>query len=732
MAKRRRPGKNKPSHVEAVDSLIPARLPLEPSSNGPKDGLSAATDALESAAASLTHAASKPESFFQADEGVAKELTMVLQELFTFARQSEAQRKPFGPLAKLYAQGDLTERCVQAFHVRGAKYDMSYQCVDTQAVWQHPVHSFNWVDSESIWSQLELRNAPLEKHTRNTLARLLQSEDMSLAADIASDSEGDQNGHQEDGGGDGGSSNSNAISAGDDEEAADSNFDNDPSLDAEAKTKGREGGNKTLKPVSKGQDHEDEAKDRFFDADDMEKFADEGTMEDDMDDGMLDQMYGGGGGGAFPGEDAEVEEDSDKEEDAMMEDAIRQDAGEEDWEGKEEGDDKMGGGINHNDFFGGVSTPRPRKVSTSSKPSKSTRHRVQEEDDGEEYNDQEKDEQQDEDEDDETGLTGHGARSKRMKGKISDQEKELLAEKPWALRGEVHSHDRPQNSLLEATVDVERATRVAPPPTAELAMTLLDTIKKRCLDGNWDDVTPRDVQGPIVRKEGPHLSQDKSKEGLGELYEKEFMKQTMGVTEDDPQAGLKNDLKQLFAKLCGKLDSLCNFHYTPKAVVPEMKVQADVAAIAMEEVLPSSVADAEAVAPEEVYAKKRGRDAEFLEGGGEMAQIDRKRARSSKKAVRRKARRQAETAQKLVSKLNPGLANKYEKAKMLRDIQGSKNVTTFTGDEDSTGKEFSTSTKFFTQLQESVTATVKSGWKGAEADADGNGGKGKRAAQLRL
>ena len=72
MAKRRRPGKNKPSHVEAVDSLIPARLPLEPSSNGPKDGLSAATDALESAAASLTHAASKPESFFQADEGVAK------------------------------------------------------------------------------------------------------------------------------------------------------------------------------------------------------------------------------------------------------------------------------------------------------------------------------------------------------------------------------------------------------------------------------------------------------------------------------------------------------------------------------------------------------------------------------------------------------------------------------------------------------------------------------------
>lgn len=44
------------------------------------------------------------------------------------------------------------------------------------------------------------------------------------------------------------------------------------------------------------------------------------------------------------------------------------------------------------------------------------------------------------------------------------------------------------------------------------------------------------------------------------------------------------------------------------------QVQADVAAIAMEEVLPSSVADAEALAPEELYQKKRGREAEFLEG----------------------------------------------------------------------------------------------------------------------
>lgn len=37
------------------------------------------------------------------------------------------------------------------------------------------------LDSESVWSELELRNMPLEKHTRKTLARLLQSEDMSVS-----------------------------------------------------------------------------------------------------------------------------------------------------------------------------------------------------------------------------------------------------------------------------------------------------------------------------------------------------------------------------------------------------------------------------------------------------------------------------------------------------------------------------------------------------------------------
>lgn len=66
----------------------------------------------------------------------------------------------------------------------------------------------------------------------------------------------------------------------------------------------------------------------------------------------------------------------------------------------------------------------------------------EEEEDGSE-DDQEEEEEEGEEENEE--LTGHGAQSRRMRGNISDHERDLLAEKPWALRGEVHSHDRPQN-----------------------------------------------------------------------------------------------------------------------------------------------------------------------------------------------------------------------------------------------------------------------------------------------
>lgn len=74
------------------------------------------------------------------------------------------------------------------------------------------------------------------------------------------------------------------------------------------------------------------------------------------------------------------------------------------------------------------------------------------------------------------------------------------------------------------------------------------------------------------------------------------------------------------------MDALSNFNFTPKPVVPELNVKPNVAAITMEEVIPTAVSDAKLQAPEEVYRKKRGREG-VLVGTDELTREEKKRRR---------------------------------------------------------------------------------------------------------
>ena len=56
---------------------------------------------------------------------------------------------------------------------------------------------------------------------------------------------------------------------------------------------------------------------------------------------------------------------------------------------------------------------------------------------------------------------------------------------------QVTAKDRPENSLLEAALDVERATRVAPVITVEKTASLEEIIKERILAEKFDDVAPK-------------------------------------------------------------------------------------------------------------------------------------------------------------------------------------------------------------------------------------------------
>jgi hypothetical protein len=77
----------------------------------------------------------------------------------------------------------------------------------------------------------------------------------------------------------------------------------------------------------------------------------------------------------------------------------------------------------------------------------------------------------------------------------------------------------------------------------------------------------------------------------------------------------------------------------------------------------------------------------------------RKRARRAKKEERRKEKRREEYEQRLVARVNPGMGNKYEKEKLLKEIRGDKRVVT--GEQSTTNaKGLTNSTTFFRNLQE--------------------------------
>jgi U3 small nucleolar RNA-associated protein MPP10 len=306
-------------------------------------------------------------------------------------------------------------------------------------------------------------------------------------------------------------------------------------------------------------------------------------------------------------------------------------------------------------------------------------------------------------------------------------EQDMLAEKPWQMKGETGSSSRPVNSLLESTPEFEVATKMAPTITVEHTADLEETIKKRILTEDWDDVVPREL--PDVgwyKKKGelPEVSQEKAKLGLGELYEREYLKKAIGYDVDaaeklSAEDKVKNEMKSLFANLCSKLDALSNYHFAPRPMAADTEVRPiTVPAIAMEEVLPIHVSDARGVAPEEVYNPKRGREA-VLRSESELEPEDRKRLRSGKKAARRKARQAKLADEKLLSRLEPGLGlnNPYEKRKMREELSMARadgRVTTGSVDAQD---HYGTSTTFFQRMQQVTKQTIRDG-KEASSETD--------------
>ena len=134
--------------------------------------------------------------------------------------------------------------------------------------------------------------------------------------------------------------------------------------------------------------------------------------------------------------------------------------------------------------------------------------------------------------------------------------------------GEVNAKERPENSLLDTHLEYDAAVTAAPIITEEVTKSLEEIIIKRIKDELFDDVIRKEPPKQKDIKKVVVLNDEKSKEGLAELYAKDYQEQVTGVKQEDVELDKeKKEIMSLFNKITHDLDVLSNFHYVPKMVL---------------------------------------------------------------------------------------------------------------------------------------------------------------------
>ncbi|XP_066162675.1 M phase phosphoprotein 10 isoform X1 [Oryza sativa Japonica Group] len=457
-------------------------------------------------------------------------------------------------------------------------------------------------DAEQIWSQIELLSRPLIPHLRRQLRRLEKqppsqppprTESKSADAEEKSEEEDEEDGE--------GDEELEELDDVDDEEESEE--------EEEEEEEDKEG----LEDKAGNQ-----VEDEFFKIKDLDKFMVKGEEAE----------YGGGAKQGKKKKKTEnwMEEDSDEEEEEDLdEDEDNEDEEDddehldlEDFDDEEEEEEGAVGDIMYKDFFEEADDQKVRKKGGSKKV------QFKDEPDEPEVDDKNDDGNVSQDE---QGLSTHEKARLKMHAKIEEMEKANLEPSMWTMQGEVNASSRPKNSALEVDLDFEHNVRPAPVITEEVTASLEEMIKKRIIEGHFDDVekpSPLQFKSP---KEQKDLDESKSKKGLAELYEDDYAQKAglapapLSISDE-----LKNEANTLFKRICLKLDALSHFHFAPKPVIEDMSIQANVPALAMEEIAPVAVSDAAMLAPEEIFEGKGD-----VKEEAELTQAERRRRRANKK-----------------------------------------------------------------------------------------------------
>ncbi|XP_055302801.1 U3 small nucleolar ribonucleoprotein protein MPP10 [Sitodiplosis mosellana] len=281
------------------------------------------------------------------------------------------------------------------------------------------------------------------------------------------------------------------------------------------------------------------------------------------------------------------------------------------------------------------------------------------------------------DEDDQVEKSEYDLRQQRLKKRIEALEEKALAEKPWQLKGEITSSTRPKNSLLEEVLEFDSVARPPPLITEETTLCLEDIIKRRIKSKAWDDVERKikPINDQQDFRKNLVLQQEKSKESLAQIYEKEYLEKVHKLNNvddaskpDEPaeHTGIRRAMKDLFVKL----DALSNFHFTSKPVAAEAKIITNIPAIEMEEVAPVAVSDATLLAPEEVRARPVGDEI----GKTERTATDKKRERRKKKLKQKVIKQRNDKQVEEKEKLGIKVTSKEKQQQLMNQVTKSRNV----------------------------------------------------------
>ncbi|CAL0325350.1 unnamed protein product [Lupinus luteus] len=442
-------------------------------------------------------------------------------------------------------------------------------------------------DAEQIWQQIDLQSQPLLSSLRRRVKQLSKNPEEIVNLLKAASVGGEKAKTAE--------KNLNVL----DEEESDS-FDEE--LDEEdedeegvEKENGKEEEEEDESEESEGEEEKGEGggiEDKFLRIDELTKYLEK--EEENFENAEADEK-------SEDDDDDNGEEEGDESDEAGGFDFDDVDDEEEDLEG-----------ARYEDFFGG-------------KKEKSSKRKARLPQDSEDYDDDEDDMELDEHE---AGIAStHEKELETIQSKIEQMEKSNLDPKTWTMQGEVTAAKRPKNSALEVDLDFEHNVRPAPVITEEVTASIEDMIQKRIIEGHFNDVQRAPKLPSKAPREVKELDDNKSKQGLAEIYEQEY------VQKKDPTSAplsfndeLHKEASMLFKKISLKLDALTHFNFAPKPVIEDMSIQTNVPALTMEEIAPVAVSDAAMLAPEEVFDGRGD-----IKEETELTKADRKRRRANKK-----------------------------------------------------------------------------------------------------